>query len=1003
MRRLSITALLLAVLALAASPVLAQSAHSSLRGKVQGPDGSGMPGATVTIESPALPGGAQTKVTGANGDYLFQFLPAGDYIAEFSMPGFQTVRAELKLLAAQPARYDVTLSEEMTEEITVTSSTETVTQGSQVASTFEKDVVEKLPVPRTINGAVALAPGVFNTGPGGNTIINGAQSYENLYLVNGVVVNENLRGQPFNMFIEDAIEETTVQTGNISAEYGRFSGGVVNTITRSGGNEFSASLRANLDNEDWQARRPGEVAQADDINEVYEATFGGRIIRDRLWFFLAARDRSITADEQTRLTDVAYTFEDEETRLEGKLTFAPTANHRFVGNYFEITRDQSGYNAFGVGADFNYLDARSLPLEGFSFNYTGIITPNFFVEGLYSEREFTFEGSGGDSRDLIEGTPLRDWINGVRYHAPWFCGVCADEERNNENARLKASYFLTTDTFGSHEFVAGADTFNDIRLSDNHQSGSDWTLWVPGTVGPDGTSIQSPAYNAGTNVFPVAPANGATWIVWYPIVSTSEGTDFTTNSFFLNDEWRLNDRWSFNVGVRYDENDGQDAEGKTVVDDSKLSPRVGMTYDVGGEGIWQFTAGYGHYVGAIANTVADSSSTAGTPAILAWDFLGDSINTGETPDTNPRQAVTQIMSWFNNFLETTYGPGVSATSPDLLDTILANIGADDNIWLLDIPGTSTVIGEELGSPYGEEFTVGMSRRLGSRGIIRADYVYRDYHDFYADFTTLDTGKTPQGLDRTVIQNEDDFYTRTYHGLSTQVSYRFSDKLALGGNWTWSHSYGNVVGETTGSGPITLGRFNYPEYKVERWNYPTGDLPNDQRHKIRGWLTYDIFTTERQSLSASLLQNYWSGQPYEAIGTIEILPGYITNPGYTTPPEDVSYYFTPVGQYETDAITRTDITFNYSFFIRDIELFVQPEVLNLLNEQGVDGVSTTVYTSFTRPDPDGDGDQDLFPFNPYTETPVAGVNYSLSEEFGQPQTPGDYQLPRTFQISLGIRF
>jgi outer membrane receptor for ferrienterochelin and colicin len=1010
MRRTGIGILLIALVALAAAPVVAQTGHSSLRGRVEGPEGAGLPGVTVTIESPSLPGGTQTKVTQANGDYLFQALPAGDYIATFSLAGHQTVRAELKLLAAQPHRYDITLTEEMTEEVTVTSSTETVSQGSQVASTFEKDVVEKLPVPRTINGAVALAPGVFQTGPAGNTVINGAQSYQNLYLVNGVVVNENLRGQPFDLFIEDAIEETTVQTGNISAEYGRFSGGVVNTITRSGGNEFSASLRINLDNEDWVATAPGETGKADEINEVYEGTFGGRIIRDRLWFFLAARDRTDSTEGQTRYTDVAYPRENEETRLEGKLTFAPSANHRFVGSYFEIDETQTNYNFRGWGVDFGWIDeSRSLPLEGLSFNYTGIITPNFFIDGLYSEREFTFASSGGNSRDLVEGTWILDYYHMAAMHSPVFCGVCPDEERDNENARLKASYFLATDTFGSHEFVAGADTFNDIRLSDNHQSGSDWTIWITDTLDADGDGIGDPGFNPdGTNIFPYIPGGNsfASEFWWYPIVSTSKGTDFTTNSFFVNDEWRFNDRWSFNIGVRYDENDGQDAEGKTVIDDSRFSPRIGASYDLGGEGIWQLTAGYGHYVSAIANTVADASSTAGTPASIGWFYRGPDINVGDPPYSTPRESVTMMMDWLNNFFEETYGAGVTATSPDLLDVILANlttIPEEDRPYYIDIPGTSTVIGDDLASPYGEELTFGVSRRLGSRGIVRADYVWRDYHDFYSTFTTLETGKTTEGADRSVIRNEDDFFERTYHGLSTQVAYRLSDKLALGGNWTWSHTYGNVVGETAGSGPVTVTFFQYPEYKEASWNYPTGDLATDQRHKIRAWATYDIFTTDRQSLSVSVLQNFWSGTPYSASGEIhlgELDPStgafvpYLANPGYTSPPRKADYYFSPRGEFTTEDITRTDLTFNYSFFIRDIELFLQPELLNVWNEDGVVAVNTTMLTAvnagFDR-------------FNPYTEEPVQGVHWDYGSDFGQPQRPEDYQMPRTFQVSLGVRF
>jgi hypothetical protein len=57
--------------------------------------------------------------------------------------------------------------------------------------------------------------------------------------------------------------------------------------------------------------------------------------------------------------------------------------------------------------------------------------------------------------------------------------------------------------------------------------------------------------------------------------------------------------------------------------------------------------------------------------------------------------------------------------------------------------------------------------------VRADYIWRDYHDFYADFTTQDTIDPETGLDRTVIRNEDDFFQRTYHGLATQLSYRFT--------------------------------------------------------------------------------------------------------------------------------------------------------------------------------------------------------------------------------------
>ena len=93
-----------------------------------------------------------------------------------------------------------------------------------------------------------MAPAVHPSGPNGAYSISGAPSFESLFMVNGVTVNENTRGQPNSLFIEDAIQETTVATAGISAEFGRFSGGVINVVTKSGGNLFSGS----------STRQPGE-------------------------------------------------------------------------------------------------------------------------------------------------------------------------------------------------------------------------------------------------------------------------------------------------------------------------------------------------------------------------------------------------------------------------------------------------------------------------------------------------------------------------------------------------------------------------------------------------------------------------------------------------------------------------------------------------------------------------------------------------------------------------
>jgi hypothetical protein len=859
----------------------------------------------------------------------------------------------------------------MTETVVVTATSETVSTGQAVSTTFEQTTVEKLPIARTINSAVALAPGVTQTGPAGNTVISGAQSYENLYLVNGVVVNENLRGQPFDMFIEDALAETTVRTGAVSAEYGRFSGGVINTITKSGGNEFSGSFRTNFQNDKWTARAPDEVEQDDKTNEIFEATAGGRIWRDKIWFFAAGRNAETTASSQTYITDIRYPTALNEDRIEAKLTGAITAKHRLIGSYFQIDEEQIGNNFLSAGMDLNSLVNRTLPLEGWSFHYTGIMTSSLLIEAQYAEREFTFEDSGGTDTSFVGGTVFRDLATGGRYNAPTFCGACEDEQRSNDNWFIKGSYFLSAGDGGSHDIVAGYDTFSDIRLSDNHQSASDYQIYLLSGTNIDDDNNLYPIVGGGVTAPPA-------WVVWYPILGPSQGTDFETHSFYVNDSWRLNDKWSFNIGARYDKNDGADAEGKQVVDDARISPRLGISFDPKADGEWLLTANYAHYVSAIANTVADSSSAAGTPAIFAWDYFGPEVNVmGDGMDTSPSEALEIIEDWWFNV----YGGAVEENW--------------DEAWFVDIPGSTTVISDTLASPFVEEVTVGVTKRLGSRGIVRADYVHRSYQDFYADLTDMTTGQDALGNDLTFVVNNDSLLHRKYDGLQVAFQYRPFDRVNVGATWTWSHLRGNVNGETSGSGPITASVLDYPEYRESSWNSPYGALLADQRHKFRGWAIWDILAGERNHLSVSLLQNFWSGQPYSAVGDIDPTP-YVTNPGYSTPPSSINYYFTDRGVFKTDDITRTDLAINYSFFVwKNYELFIQTEIQNIFNEQGVDGVLTNVDTA--------ENDATLLPFNPFTEMPVEGINYRYDEDFGQPVEPADYQLPRRFRFSVGFRF
>lgn len=270
--------------------LLAQALPTGLvTGKVIN-EGQGLPGVVVTAKSPALQG-TRTGVTSVNGDYALPNLVPGDYTLTFTMTSFQTVTRTLKVNASQSAVVNVTLQlSAVATEVTVVGTSETISQTQTAATTISTDLTKKLPVPRNLLSAVLLTPGVATSSTTGYTVISGAASFDNLFTINGVNIQDNVRGNPNNLFIEDAIAETTTSVAAISAEYGRFTGGVVNAITKSGGNAFSGSFRATLDNDSWASQRPFATAEpTDKVNPTYEATLGGPIWKDRIWFFAAGR------------------------------------------------------------------------------------------------------------------------------------------------------------------------------------------------------------------------------------------------------------------------------------------------------------------------------------------------------------------------------------------------------------------------------------------------------------------------------------------------------------------------------------------------------------------------------------------------------------------------------------------------------------------------------------------------------------------------------------------
>jgi outer membrane receptor protein involved in Fe transport len=950
---------------------------SSLTGRVTMSDAP-LPGVTVTISSPSLQG-TRMAITDVNGVYQFTAIPPGQYTVRFELESMTPASRTTTVGLGQTARVDLIMSAAaLAESITVTASAPAVLETTEVQANVPAQLVEELPMGRTLIATTTLTPGVNSNGPNAGAItISGALAADNLFLVNGAVVNENLRGQPHNLFIEDAIQETTVQTAGVSAEYGRFLGGVVSAITKSGGNEFSGSLRDTINNDAWTDESPNQSFEnTDELLHTYEATLGGRIIRDRLWFFGAGRFFEQSQQDVYAESSIPFTATNEELRLEGKLTAQLTASHNLMGSYLTLETKQNN-NCFISCFEETNIDAdRTLPNDFTVVRYNGILSDRFLIEGNWTQKNFAFEGSGGDAvGDRVFGTWAYDVNTGGFYGAPVFCGVCDPEERNNSTYGVKATYYLSTAAIGTHSIVGGYENWAEKRLSNNYQSASNYGLITYSEVTRDAQGVVTPTIASGD------------LIGYFPIQQLSKGSNFVTDSFFINDKWDLNRNFQFNLGVRYDANDGKDSLGVTRADDSLWSPRLGVMYDVRGDGRIRLNASYSRYVNRIAETIGGAASPAGTAAGFYYEYQGPTISGLPT-----FQAFAELFEWFDS---------------------AGGLDNDDLLVDVDLPGVNQQIREPLTSPSVDEITLGGGFQLGMNGFFRADYVHRDWNSFFVTVANREIGTVtaPTGTFQLKLIENSDELTREYDALQFQIAYRLMQRLNLGANYTWSETVGNHLGQTGGSGPVAdEASFTYPEFKAFAQFNPIGFLPQDQTHKARVWVSWDQPTPIGQ-FNFSVLQRFDSGTAYSAVGLIDSTP-YLDQSvldEYRGEPTGVTYFFSDRGAFRWDDVMQTDVAVNYQLPIMHAGLFVQAELLNALNDDARISGNTTVFTASNPQDCFQADGTVCAAFNPFTDTPVEGVHWVKGSNFGQattsttPLSQGHYSLPRTFRLSVGLRF
>jgi len=567
--------------------VLAAAADETgeIKGKVTDDTGQGLPGVEITATSPALQG-SRTVLSARDGSFHLPLLPVGRYVLKFKLQGFSTVIQQdtivrLGLTTAVAVKMPQAAIEN---EVVVIAETPLLDRTSTDTS-YRLGVtdLDKIPAQnRTIVDVVKFTPGATGvridtrtgTSVEGQPSFRGAGSEGNNWIVDGLQVS-GVRMKDSGLRLNfDAMEEIQIISDPFSPEYGSAYGGIINMVTKSGGNAFHGEASLLLENKGLQAARQSQLSIVSEPSAFSntEAYFnlGGPIVKDKLWFFLSDNYQTLAQETTAGMLDYLSTPAGTKTtghnNIFGKLSFAPHVNHNLALTFM---LDKSLPQKGGIGLPEMNEEIRGKDLL-FRFNYRGILSSKTFIEA----------GIGQVKRDLYT-TPTDGDLGPAMYFIEDLArtvhnsyGDVTDNERRLD-ASVKITTHLETERAGRHEITAG---FEYYKISSDFQvdfTGKSEDLF-PGNGYDAGTKYSFLSWNGGTGT-PVSLFEYGD----FKFINTSRGI-----GLFVQDKisW---DRFTLMAGLRTQTQACISDAGETLWDwglDDFLSPRLSFTADLTNDG-----------------------------------------------------------------------------------------------------------------------------------------------------------------------------------------------------------------------------------------------------------------------------------------------------------------------------------------------------------------------------------------------------------------------------------
>ena len=949
--RWTLAILALLMLGLTAVPAAAQSATGNIAGYVKDASGAAIPNVTVTakmVEQQTT----RSVQTNAEGFYTILALPPGSYEMTFEAKGFQKqTQTGLELTVGQNLRVDSALQVGALEtQVTVGAEAPLVdTTSATITGLIDDRRIVDLPLNgRNIMGLAAILPGVLNVNApqsmgdarGGPTMnVNGGRDNMNLFTFNGAYFNNPSRSTGINYPPPDAIQEVRIQTHNFSAEYGRNPGSQVNVVSKAGTNEFHGAAWEFLRNSDLNARNFFSPSVPALRQNQFGAAGGGRVIKDKLFFFgtyEGLRDRRqaqtvesflpSAAERAGDFTGISTTLTDPVDAITNKpltdqfgnpcvagnkiapgcispvaqklLAFVPQSptvvtlaaqprssdlfmtrgdwnqseKHRMFGSFYFVNNNQNSPLLSNDGT-----------LPGYMSESVVVTTRETVINDIYTFRPtllnqftFSFLNSGSNALQGKNVPPSTFGINMPQYVPQGALDI------NVGGEFVLGSGFTTRFFSRNYQF---RDSMNWIKGRHNFKFGYELLRlqFEQIFIGSPGVS-----FNGTRSGDPVADFMLGTFSTLGPFDFGVRDTNANTTamSAFFQDEWKVTPRFTVTLGVRYEPflpwvekrnridtvvpgaqsvkipdappgvlfpGDPGVPKGLAPADLNNFAPRIGLAWDVFGNGKTAVRAGYGVYF--------------------------ESVNADSLAQENPPYA--GFAQVFNGNIADPFGSTGTTAPPAVLtgqfgcQKIAAYPGYNCPLFPLPVSGLFT--DRSLRTPYIQSFSLSIQHQLTPTLMLETAYAgkigikieaLRTYNPakFEPDPITGAPASLQNVNDRVLFEPGilgpigfllgNDFRS-WYHSFQTQLTKRFSKGLSVVGSYTLAKSIDSS--STDNLGATVSNPFNL---KSER-----GRSDWDRRHAfVTSWL-WELPFKFNNHMTNSLL----GGWTLTAIHTIQSGP------------------------------------------------------------------------------------------------------------------------------------